>query len=290
MKLVFGIPKGSLEEKTLGLFKKAGFEIAVNGRSYFPAVDDPELELMMVRAQEMPKFVEDGVIDAGITGRDWCVETCAGVEEIAELQYAKKTSRKVRWVLAVNQDSKIRSVKNLEGKRIATELVQVTKEYLRRNNVKAQVEFSWGATETKCPRLVDAIVDLTETGESLKANKLRIIDELLQSMTVLIANRKAWKNAWKREKIMLLNDLLQGVLLAEQMVLLEMNVSKKNFEGLVAVLPSCMKSPTVSELYGGAGYAVKVAVDKNKVREIISRIKKAGAEDILEYSLQKVIV
>ncbi len=289
MKLVFGIPKGSLEEKTLGLFKKAGFEIGVNGRDYFPSIDDPEMELMMVRAQEMPRFIEDGVIDAGITGRDWCIETNAKVKEITELRYAKKTNRDVRWVLAANKDSRIGSVKDLKGKRIATELVEVTKSYLRKNKVNAKVEFSWGATETKCPKLVDAIVDLTETGASLKANKLEIIDELLKSSTVLIANREAWKKAWKREKICGINDLLQGVLLAEQKVLLEMNVSKRNFERLVKVLP-CMKSPTVSELYGGAGYAIKVAVDKNKVKEIIGRIKKAGAEDILEYNLQKVIV
>jgi len=289
MKLVFGIPKGSLEEKTLGLFKKAGFEININGRSYFPSIDDNGIQLMMARAQEMPRFVEDGVIDAGITGRDWCIETKARVKEIAELQYAKKTNRNVRWVLAVNRDSKIRSVKDLEGKRIATELVQVTKSYLRKNKVNAKVEFSWGATETKCPLLVDAIVELTETGASLKANKLKIIGELLRSSTVLIANKQAWENSWKREKIKEINALLQGVLLAEQKVLLEMNVSKQNFEKLVRVLP-CMKSPTVSELYAGKGYAIKVAVDKNRVREIIPKIKKAGAEDILEYNLQKVIV
>lgn len=289
MKLVFGIPKGSLEEKTLGLFKKAGFEINVNRRSYFPSIDDPEIEIMMARAQEMPKFIEDGVIDVGITGRDWCIETKAKVKQIAELQYAKRTNRKVRWVLAVAKGSKIKSVKDLRGKRIATELVQATKSYLKKNRVNAEVEFSWGATETKCPKLVDAIVELTETGTSLKANNLEIIDELLQSSTVLIANKKAWKNSWKKEKIKEINDLLQGVLLAEQKVLLEMNASKQNFERLIKVLP-CMKSPTVSELYGGSGYAIKVAVDKSKVREIISRIKKAGAEDILEYNLQKVIV
>jgi len=289
MKLVFGIPKGSLEGKTMELFKKAGFEIAINGRSYFPSIDDPEIELMMVRAQEMPKFIEDKVIDVGITGRDWCIETKAKVKEIAELQYSKRTNINVRWVLAVNRNSKIKSVKDLEGKRIATELVGVTERYLKKNKVNAKVEFSWGATETKCPKLVDAIVDLTETGSSLKANELEIIDELLQSVTVLIANREAWKNKWKREKISKINDLLQGVLLGEQKVLLEMNVSKENFKKLIKALP-CMKSPTVSELYRGNGYAMKVAVDKKKVREIISRIKKAGAEDILEYNLQKVIV
>ena len=289
MKIVFGIPKGSLEEKTLGLFKKAGFEIRVNGRSYFPSIDDEEIELMMVRAQEMPKFVEDGVIDVGITGRDWCIETNAKVKEVAVLSYAKRTNKRVKWVLAVNKDSKIRSVKDLEGKRIATELMETTKRYLRKNGVNAKVEFSWGATETKCPKLVDAIVDLTETGASLRANKLKIIDELLESVTILIANKTAWKNRWNKEKILGINDLLQGVLLAEQKVLLEMNVSKENFEGLIKVLP-CMKSPTVSELYGGNGYAIKIAIDKTKVREIIATIKKAGAEDILEYNLQKVIV
>ncbi len=188
-----------------------------------------------------------------------------------------------------SRDSKIRSVKDLEGKRIATELVRVTKKYLKKNKVNAKVEFSWGATETKCPKLVDAIVELTETGASLKANKLRIIDELIQSSTLLIANKKSWKNDWKREKIKGINDLLQGVLLAEQKVLLEMNVPTRNFEKLVKVLPY-MKSPTVSKLYGGKGYAIKVAVNKNRVREIIARIKKAGGKDILEYNLQKVIV
>ncbi|MBN2067179.1 MAG: ATP phosphoribosyltransferase [Candidatus Diapherotrites archaeon] len=289
MKLAFGTPKGSLEEKTMDLFKKAGFEIAINGRSYFPSIDDPGIELMMARAQEMPRFIEDGVIDAGITGRDWCIETKAEVKEVAELQYSKRTNRKVRWVLAVNRDSKINSVKDLEGKRIATELVGVTERYLKKNRVNAEVEFSWGATETKCPKLVDAIVELTETGSSLRANNLKIIDELLESVTVLIANKEAWKNKWKREKISRINDLLQGVLLAEQKVLLEINVPKENFEALVKVLP-CMKSPTISELYKGGGYAIKVAVDKKEVREIIGRLKKAGAESILEYSLQKAIV
>lgn len=288
-KLKLGIPKGSLQEATIGLFKKAGFEITTSDRSYYPSINDPEIEVMLVRAQEMARFVEDGAIDAGITGKDWVAETNAKVVEVAELLYAKQGLNKVKWVLAVPGNSKINSVKDLNGKRISTELVQITKKWLKKKGVKAKVEFSWGATETKCPKLADAIVELTETGSSLKANRLRIVEPLFESTTRLIVNRKSWLDRWKKEKIELIKMLLLSVLMAKKRVMLEMNVSKENLQRLVNVLP-CMKSPTIAELYGGKGYAVKAAVDREDIAKIIPLIKKAGATDILEYEFEKVIL
>jgi len=289
MKLKFGIPKGSLQEKTFELFKKAGFNIVANGRSYYPFIDDKEMEVMLVRAQDMARYVEKGILDAGITGKDWVMENNAQVQEVSSLEYAKSGLGKVRWVLAVPENSKIKTVKDLEGKKIATELVRVTKNYLRSKKVNAEVEFSFGATETKCPALVDAIVELTETGSSLKANKLKIVETILNSTTVLVANKKAWKNGWKKNKINEIKMLLEGVLLSENKVLLEMNVSEEKLDGLVRIAP-CMKSPTISRLYGKQGYAIKIAVEKSEVSKIIPLLKKFGATDILEYNLSKVVV
>jgi ATP phosphoribosyltransferase len=289
MKLILGIPKGSLQEKTIELFKKAGFNIVASKRSYYPATNDPELEVILVRAQEMARFVENKVMDAGLTGKDWILETKARVKEVAELDYAKQGLGRVRWVIAVPQNSNIKSVKDLNGKTIATELVNVTKEFLKKRKVKARVEFSWGATEAKCPKLADAIVELTETGRSLKENNLREIETVLESTTRLIANKEAWKNKWKKEKILSIKMLLESVLLAEKKAMLEMNVNKKNFKKLIKILP-CMKSPTVSKLFGEEGYAVKVAVNKEDIPKIIPKIKKAGATDILEFELEKVVV
>ncbi|MFH1224927.1 MAG: ATP phosphoribosyltransferase [Candidatus Diapherotrites archaeon] len=288
MKLKLGIPKGSLQEATLELFRKAGFEITVPERSYYPSINDCEIEVIMVRAQEMARYVEQGVLDAGITGADWIMENSARVREVAELLYAKQGLGKVRWVLAVPEDSAIKKAADLEGKLIATELVSATKKWLRGKGISARVEFSWGATETKCPALADAIVELTETGSSLRANKLRIVETVMESSTRFIANREAWKDRRKREKIGNINMLLQSVLLARRKSMLEMNVSAGNLRRLVKVLP-CMKSPTVSKLMGNDGYAVKVAVDKGEVQRAVALAKMNGATDILEFGLEKVV-
>ncbi len=286
--LKLGIPKGSLQEATVELFNAAGLRIKATERSYFPAISDPGIEVMMVRAQEMAKFVEDGVMDAGITGKDWIAETGAEVVEVSELLYSKQGFGKVRVVLAAACDSGIKSVKDLEGKRLATEYVSLTKAYLARNGVRATVEFSWGATEAKCPRLVDAIVELTETGSSLKANNLCILDTVMESTTRLIANQAAWADAAKQEKIKEINTLLQSVLLGKKKSMLEMNVSAEQLDGLVKVLP-CMKSPTIAKLYGDGGYAVKVAVDREAVPALIAVLKKAGATDIVEFEFNRVV-
>jgi ATP phosphoribosyltransferase len=287
-KLKLGLPKGSLQEATIEIFKRAGVRIHASDRSYFPTSDDDELEIMLVRSQEMARYVADGAFDAGITGFDWIMESGAKVHEICQLLYAKSGFRPVRWVLAVPNDSNIRSVKDLGGKRIATELVGVTRKYLEKNGVKAEVEFSWGATEAKAGFLVDAIVELTETGSSLKANKLRIVDELLTSSTRFVANEAAWKDVWKREKMENLSMLLQGALAAEGMVGLKMNVEQKNLEALMKLLPA-LKRPTIASLSEPGWSAIEVVLEEKTVKKIIPQLKRAGAQGIIEYPLNKVI-
>jgi len=288
MKLKLGIPKGSLEETTVKLFKKAGFNISVSSRSYFPAIDDQEIEAVLFRAQEMSRYVENGVIDCGITGRDWVLENDSKVVKIADLIYAKQSMRPVKWVLAVPEASSIRSLKDLKNKRIATELVNVTKAYLKKNQVKADVEFSWGATEAKTRMGVDAIVEVTETGASLRANRLRIIDTICESTTQFIVGKKAWQNSWKRKKIEKIVLLLKGAILAEQKVGLKMNVSKKNLDRVLKILPA-MKKPTVSSLSEKGWFDIDTIIDEEVVKEIIPLLKKAGAQGIIEYPLNKVI-
>ncbi len=288
MKLKIALPKGSLEEATYQLFKKAGFNIAVGARSYYPTVDDPELEIVLFRPQEMPRYIEDGVVDCGLTGYDWVVENEADVQEIAELKYSKATSRPVRWVLAVHNDSKFKSVQDLKGKKIATELVNVTKRYLESKKVKAEVEFSWGATEVKPPNLADAIVEATETGSSLRANNLRIIDTVLTSTTRLIANKKSLKDPAKKAKIDRIVLLLQGAINAQDKVGLKMNVSKSNLNKILRLLPA-LKKPTISSLSSDGWYDVDTIIDEAVVRELIPDLRKAGAEGIIEYPLNKVI-
>jgi len=288
MKLKIALPKGSLEEATYQLFKKAGFNIAVGARSYYPTVDDPELEIVLFRPQEMPRYIEDGVVDCGLTGYDWVVENEADVQEIAELKYSKATSRPVRWVLAVHNDSKFKSVQDLKGKKIATELVNVTKRYLESKKVKAEVEFSWGATEVKPPNLADAIVEATETGSSLRANNLRIIDTVLTSTTRLIANKKSLKDSAKKAKIDSVVLLLQGAINAQDKVGLKMNVSKSNLNKILRLLPA-LKKPTISSLSSDGWYDVDTIIDEAVVRELIPDLRKAGAEGIIEYPLNKVI-
>lgn len=288
MKLKLALPKGSLEEATYQLFRKAGFNIIVGARSYYPTVDDSELEIVLYRPQEMPRYVEDGVVDCGLTGYDWVVENEADITEIAELKYSKATSRPVRWVLAVHHDSKYQSVRDLRGKKIATELVNVTKRYLERKKIQAEVEFSWGATEAKPPRLADAIVEATETGSSLKANNLRILDTVLVSTTRLIANKKSLKDAAKRAKMDRIILLLQGAINAQEKVGLKMNVSKTNLKKVLKLLPA-LKKPTISSLSSDGWYDVDTIIDERVVRELIPDLRKAGAEGIIEYPLNKVI-
>lgn len=287
-KIKLGIPKGSLQESTLLLFKKAGFNIVTSERSYRPTIDDDEIDCLLIRAQEIPKYVEQGVLDAGLTGKDWILESSADIEEIEDLLYAKQGLRKVRLVIAVAQDSKIKTIKDLEGKRIATELVNITKNYLEKNKVKAEIEFSWGATEVKVPELVDAIAELTETGSSLKANNLRIIDTIMESITKFIANKKAMKDTWKKQKIQEIALLLKGALLAEEKVGLKMNVEKKNLQKILEVLPA-LKNPTISELSDKNWMAVETIIDEKKIRELIPKLKQSGAQGIVEYPLNKII-
>ncbi len=288
MKLKLGIPKGSLQDMTVKLFKKAGFNIAISTRSYFPSIDDGEIEATLFRAQEMSRYVESGTIDCGITGRDWILENNSKVVKIAELVYAKQSLKPVRWVLAVPDNSPVRGVKDLKNKRIATELVNVTKSFLKKKQVKSDVEFSWGATEAKTRMGIDAIVEVTETGASLRANGLRIIDTVCESTTQFIANKKAWQNSWKKRKIEKIVLLLKGAILAEQKVGLKMNVSKKNLAKILAILPA-MKRPTVSSLSEKGWFDVDTIIDEEVVKEIIPRLKKAGAQGIIEYPLNKVI-
>lgn len=287
-KLKLGFPKGSLQESTIELFKKAGIRINASSRSYFPSCDDEEIEIMLVRSQEMAKYVEDGVFDAGLTGHDWICESGAKVKEVCELQYAKSGFRPVRWVLAVPNDSKIKSIKDLNGKRVATELLNYTKKYFAKNKVKAKIEFSWGATEAKAGKLVDAIVELTETGSSLRANNLRIVEELLVSTTRLIANNNALKDSWKKEKIENLAILLKGALAAEGMVGLKMNIPFKQLPVIEEILPA-LRKPTISNLSDGNWVALEVIIEEKIVKKILPALKRAGAEGIIEYPLNKII-
>jgi ATP phosphoribosyltransferase len=287
--LRLGIPKGSLQDATVALFAKAGWRISINTRSYFPGVDDPEINCMLVRAQEMARYVETGALDAGITGRDWVQETGASVSEVCELLYSKQSLAPVRWVLAVPDDGPIESVKDLEGKVIANEVVNLTKKYLERNGVTARVEFSWGATEVKVPQLADAIVEVTETGSSLRANRLRIVDTVLESRTVLIANHSAVADPWKNEKISNLSLLLSGAIAAYTKVGIMLNVRKSQLAAVLGVLPA-LKNPTVSTLSDPEWIAVNTIIDENIVRTIIPRLKAAGAQGIVEYPLNKIVL
>lgn len=286
--LRLGLPKGSLQESTLKLFRKAGYHISISSRSYYPSFDDPEIEAMLIRAQEMAGYVENGIIDCGLTGKDWIMEQNASVHEVAELIYAKEGLRPVKWVIAVPNDSKIKTVKDLNGKRIATELVGFTKRFLKSRGVKAEVDFSWGATEVKPPHLADAIVELTETGTSLKANNLRVIETILESSTRFIANRKAWNDKWKRQKMENIVMLLKGALAAEEKVGLKMNVSARYLKRVMSLL-SAMHSPTISALSDEGWHALEVMINEKLVRELIPKLKKAGASGIVEYPLNKVI-
>ncbi|MDP8262888.1 MAG: ATP phosphoribosyltransferase [Candidatus Ancaeobacter aquaticus] len=286
--LKLGLPKGSLQEATLGMLKKAGYNVNIGSRSYIPTINDPELEGLLIRAQEMSRYVEEGILDAGITGRDWIMENGSDVVEVADLAYAKVGMKPVKWVIAVPNDSKIKSVKGLEGKRIATEAVNLTKQYLKKNKVKAEVQFSWGATEVKAPRLVDAIAELTETGSSLRANNLRIVDVITESTTKLIANKAAWKNPWKRKKLENFSLLLLGAITAENKVGLKMNVSKNALSTILKELPA-LRNPTISQLSKDGWHAIETIIDESVVREIIPELKKHGAEGIIEYPLNKVI-
>ncbi len=289
MKLKLGIPKGSLENATVDLFRRAGYQITISSRSYFPAIDDPEIECMLIRAQEMARYVADGILDAGLTGRDWVEENEAKVETVADLIYSKVSFGKVRWVLAVPESSPIQSVKDLEGKVVATELVGATKRYLARNGVTAKVEFSWGATEVKPPHLADAIVEVTETGSSLRANKLRIVETLMESNTQLIANSDAWQDAEKRKKLEDMKMLLEGAINALGKVGLMLNVEKANLARVLSVLPA-LKRPTISTLSEDGWLAVNTILDESTVRTIIPRLKEAGAQGIVEYPLNKIIM
>lgn len=289
MKLKFGIPKGSLENATIDLFRRAGYNITTSSRSYFPSIDDPEIECMLIRAQEMARYVEDGVLDAGLTGRDWVSENEANVETVADLIYAKQSFGKVRWVLAAPESSPFRSVQDLHGKIIATELVNTTERYLAARNVRAKVEFSWGATEVKPPELADAIVEVTETGSSLRANKLRILDTVLESNTQLIANIDAWANAAKRRKLEDMKMLLEGAMNALGKVGLMLNVKKNDLTAVLNVLPA-LKNPTISHLSDENWVAVNTILDETTVRDIIPRLKEAGAQGIVEYPLNKIVM
>jgi ATP phosphoribosyltransferase len=287
-KLKFGLPKGSLQEATIQKMAKAGFNITVSSRSYVPYVDDDELEIRLIRAQEISRYVEHGYLDCGITGYDWIVENGSKVQEVGEFLFSKATRQPARWVLCVPEKSPIKSVKDLRGKRIATEVVNVTKKYLRKHGVKADVEFSWGATEVKAHELVDAIVELTETGSSLRANKLRIVDTLLVSTPRLIANCESWKDSWKRKKIETLALLLKGALEAEAKVGLKMNIAERKLPALLKSLPA-LRNPTISSLSQKGWVAVETIIDECIVREIIPKLKAAGAEGIIEYPLNKVV-
>ena len=290
MAIVLGLPKGSLQESTFALFKRAGFNVSCSSRSYYPSVDDEEIKCRLLRPQEMSRYVELGKIDAGICGYDWIYENgnVGKVHEICELNYSKATSNPVRWIVAVPNDSKIKSVKDLEGKTIATEAIGIVKNYLKKNKVKANVEFSWGATEVKAPELVDAIVDLTETGSSLRANNLRIVDTILTSTTRFIANKEAWKNPAKRAKLEQLKMLLVGALDAQRRVLLKCNAPAKTLDKVVKAMPA-INSPTVNKLHDAEWFAVESVVEEKKVRDIIPLLKAAGATGIIELPLNKII-
>jgi len=289
MALILGLPKGSLQDATFNMMRKAGFALQVGSRSYIPSVDDPELQCRLIRAQEISRYVELGVLDAGITGYDWIYENNSDVVEVAELLYAKVGLKPVRWVVAVPNDSPIKTVQDLNGKRIATEAVGLTKRYLKKHKVTAEVEFSWGATEVKAPELVDAIVELTETGSSLRANNLRIMDVVLESTTRLIANKRAWQDASKRAKVEQIALLLAGALAAETRVLLKMNVPAAKLKAVIAKLPA-LHTPTVTSLNDAGWHAIESVVEERVVREIVPQLRNAGAEGIIELPLNKVVL
>jgi ATP phosphoribosyltransferase len=288
MRIRLGLPKGSLQQATFHLFKKAGFTLSVGERSYFPEIDDPEISCLLIRAQEMARYVQDGVLDVGLTGRDWVLEHGANVKEVASLLYAKAGFRPVRWVLAVPANSRIRRVEDLEGKRVATELVQYTRRTLQKRGVKATVEFSWGATEVKPPTLADAIVELTETGSTIKAHNLRVVETLLESTTLLIANRESWKDAKKKEKIQNLALLLQAAIEAEHKVGLKMNVPRKTMDSVLAVLPA-LHTPTIAPLSDEGWFSVEVILGEKEARDLIPKLKRKGASGIFEYPLNKLV-
>jgi ATP phosphoribosyltransferase len=287
-RLKLGIPKGSLQDSTVELFARAGWRLTVHARSYYPAIDDPDIECMLVRAQEMARYVGSGALDAGITGRDWILETESQVEEIAELVYSKTSLGRVRWVLAVAEDSEIQKVADLEGKVIATEAVRLTEKYLERHGVHARVEFSWGATEVKVPQLADAIVEVTETGASLRANHLRVVDTLLESAPWFIANRQTWQDEWKRRKIENLVLLLTGAIEAYNRVGLMLNVRRDDLSNVIAALPA-LRNPTISQLSDPDWVAINTIVEEKSVRNLIPMLKTARAEGIVEYPLNKIV-
>ncbi len=289
MTLKLGIPKGSLEGATVDLFRRAGYNIVIGSRSYFPTIDDPEIECMLIRAQEIARYVENGVLDAGLTGSDWVAESDANVVSIADLIYASKSFGKVRWVLAVPENSHVQHVCDLQGKTIATELVGATQRYLQSNGVSARVEFSWGATEVKPPVLADAIVEVTETGSSLRANQLRIVDTVLESNTQLIVNNDSIRDEWKRQKLDDIRVMLSGAIEAIGKVGLMLNVEQRNLPGVLEVLPA-LKHPTISSLSGGEWLAINTILEESMVRSIIPRLKGAGAQGIVEYPLNKIVL
>ncbi len=288
LKLKLGLPAGSLQNTTLEIFRKAGYNIHVGDRSYYPYIDDEEIECVLMRAQEIPKYVEDGILDVGLTGKDWINETAADVVEIIDLNYSKRGLRPVRLVLAVPNDSDLEKVEDLEGKRISTELVESTRRYLQEKGVNARVSFSWGATEVKPPLLADAIAELTETGRSLKANQLRVIETILVSTPRVIMNRESWTDAWKKKKVDRMVTLLQGALLAEQKVLLKMNVHRSELEKVIDLLPA-LRKPTISNLCADEWVAVESVVDEKQVRDLVCSLQEAGAEGILEFPINKII-
>jgi len=286
--LKLGIPKGSLEEATVNLFAKAGYQIKISSRSYFPSIDDDEIECMLIRAQEIARYVADGVLDAGLTGKDWVQENRVDVVDVADLVYSKVSARPVRWVLAVPNDSPIKTVKDLQGKRIATEVVNMTTDYLKKHGVTASVEFSWGATEVKPPKLADAIVEVTETGNSLRANNLRILDTLMESNTKFIMNKDAFKDEWKKNKVDRLLLMLKGAMAANKKVGMLMNVPKKSLDAVMKILPPEVK-PTLANLTDENWVDLTVILEEKLVREIVPDLKSAGAEDIVEFPLNKII-
>ncbi|HSU18221.1 MAG TPA: ATP phosphoribosyltransferase [Acidobacteriaceae bacterium] len=288
-KLKLGIPKGSLQDATIALFARAGWNIYASGRSYFPSIDDTEIECMLVRAQEMARYVEHGALDAGLTGNDWVLENQSDVERVSSLTYSKQSRTRVRWVLAVPEDSPFQRPEDLAGKTIATELVEFTKRYFAERKIPVQVEFSWGATEVKPPTLADAIVEVTETGSSLRANRLRIIETLMESETQLIANKKAWADPWKRTKIETLALMLNGAMAAQDQVGLMLNVEKKNLDQILGVLPA-LNSPTVSHLRDENWVAVNTILEQSVVRDVVPKLKAAGGTGIVEYPLSKVVL
>lgn len=288
-KLIIGLPKGSLEKPTYDLFAKAGYNFSVSSRSYYPRVNDPELGAVLIRSQEMSRYVEGGNLDCGICGKDWIMENNSDVVEVCELMYSKATSNPVRWVLAVHEDSPFEKAEDLEGKLIATEAINLTKNFFTKKGINVDIEFSWGATEVKCPNLVDAIVELTETGSSLSANRLKIIDTLATSTTRFIANKDAWKIEWKRAKIEKMAMLMNGALIARNKVGIKLNLAEKDLDQVIALLPA-MRQPTISNLLNKGWVAIEVILDENVVRDLIPALKEAGACDIIEYPLNKVIL